>query len=243
MCIALLTNCPELIVTNETRQDAAVRIVVVRHAESLGNVDESTYCRIPDHALPLTHAGRAQAAAAAPVVRALLGTGPVAAYVSPYVRTVDTYRLLDVADLVTSYVPEPRLREQDWGNLQDPAEQEVQKRLRHEFGHFFYRLAHGESGADVDDRVASFVDQLERRVADDPQHPDTALVVSHGLTTRLLCRRVFSWSVELFESLSNPGYCAPRVLTSEDGTWRLDRPFDQWRPSPDGSGQGITRPS
>jgi broad specificity phosphatase PhoE len=243
MCIALLTNCPELIVTNETRQDAAVRIVVVRHAESLGNVDESAYCRIPDHALPLTHAGRAQAAAAAPVVRALLGTGPVAAYVSPYVRTVDTYRLLDVADLVTSYVPEPRLREQDWGNLQDPAEQEVQKRLRHEFGHFFYRLAHGESGADVDDRVASFVDQLERRVADDPQHPDTALVVSHGLTTRLLCRRVFSWSVELFESLSNPGYCAPRVLTSEDGTWRLDRPFDQWRPSPDGSGQGITRPS
>jgi broad specificity phosphatase PhoE len=224
-------------VTNQTRQDAAVRIVVLRHAESLGNIDESAYCRVPDHALPLTDLGRAQAAAAGPTVRALLGDGPVAAYVSPYVRTVDTYRLLDVADLVTHYVPEPRLREQDWGNLQDPAEQEIQKRLRHEFGHFFYRLAHGESGADVDDRVASFVDQLERRVADDPRHPDTALVVSHGLTTRLLCRRVFSWSIELFESLSNPGYCETRTLTSADGGWRLDRPFDQWRCSPDGSSQ------
>ena len=52
-------------------------------------------------------------------------------------------------------MPEPRLREQDWGNLQDPVEQEVQKRKRHEFGHFFYRLSHGESGADVDDRVAA----------------------------------------------------------------------------------------
>ena len=226
--------------TDQTRQDADVRIVVLRHAESLGNVDESAYCRVPDHALPLTDAGRAQAVAAGPAVRALLGAGPVAAYVSPYVRTVDTYRLLDVADLVTRYVPEPRLREQDWGNLQDPADQEVQKRLRHEFGHFFYRLAHGESGADVDDRVASFVDQLERRVADDPRHPDTALVVSHGLTTRLLCRRVFSWSVDLFESLSNPDYCEPRVLTSENGIWRLGRAFRQWRPSPDGTEQGVT---
>jgi broad specificity phosphatase PhoE len=230
-------------VTNQTRQDAAVRIVVLRHAESLGNVDESAYCRVPDHALPLTDAGRAQAAAAGPAVRALLGDGPVAAYVSPYVRTVETYRLLEVADLVTGYVPEPRLREQDWGNLQDPAEQEVQKRLRHEFGHFFYRLAHGESGADVDDRVASFVDQLERRVADDPRHPDTALVVSHGLTTRLLCRRVFSWSIELFESLSNPDYCDPRVLTGRNGSWALDRPFDQWRPSADGTQQADTSPS
>lgn len=214
-----------------------MRIVLLRHAESLGNVDESAYCRIPDHALPLTDAGRAQAVAAGPAVRALLGDGPVAAYVSPYVRTVATYELLGVADLVTGCVPEPRLREQDWGNLQDPAEQEIQKHRRHEFGHFFYRLAHGESGADVDDRVASFVDQLERRVAQDPRHPDTALVVSHGLTARLLCRRIFSWSIELFESLSNPGYCEARALTSSDGGWQLDRPFDQWRASPDGTGQ------
>ncbi len=214
-----------------------MRIVLLRHAESLGNVDESAYCRIPDHSLPLTGAGRDQAAAAGPGVRALLGDGPVAAYVSPYVRTVATYELLGVADLVTRYVPEPRLREQDWGNLQDPTEQETQKRRRHEFGHFFYRLAHGESGADVDDRVASFVDQLERRVAEDRHHPGTALVVSHGLTTRLLCRRIFSWSVELFESLSNPGYCEARTLTSANGSWHLDRPFEQWRPSPDGSSQ------
>lgn len=220
-----------------------MRIVLLRHAESLGNVDESAYCRVPDHALPLTDTGRAQAAAAGPALRSLLGDGPVAAYVSPYVRTVATYDLLDVADLVTRYVPEPRLREQDWGNLQDPAGQEVQKRRRHEFGHFFYRLAHGESGADVDDRVASFVDQLERREADDRHHPDTALVISHGLTARLLCRRVFAWSVELFESLSNPGYCEPRVLTRADGCWRLDRPFEQWRSSPDGSDQAATHPS
>jgi broad specificity phosphatase PhoE len=134
-------------------------------------------------------------------------------------------------------VPEPRLREQDWGNLQDPVEQEIQKQRRHDFGHFFYRLAHGESGADVDDRVASFLSELEQRVEKDSDHPDTALVISHGLTMRLLCRRMFSWSIALFESLSNPDHCALRILNYDGKRWCLDRPFEQWRDSPDGTGQ------
>ena len=31
---------------------------------------------------------------------------------------------------------------------------------RNAYGHFFYRLAHGESGADVDDRIAAFLSEL-----------------------------------------------------------------------------------
>jgi broad specificity phosphatase PhoE len=211
-----------------------VRIILLRHAESLGNVDELAYTRTPDHALPLTTRGEEQARKAGAEVRALLD-GPVAAYVSPYVRALRTFALLDVA--VERTVPEPRLREQDWGNLQDPVEQEVEKRKRHEFGHFFYRLPHGESGADVDDRVASFLNNLELRIAKDHSHPDTVLVVSHGLTMRLLCRRMFSWSIDLFESLSNPEHCAVRILDHDGTRWRLDRPFEQWRDSPDGTTQ------
>ncbi len=211
-----------------------MRIILLRHAESLGNVDELAYTRTPDHALPLTSVGEEQARKAGVEVRALLN-GPVAAYVSPYVRALRTLSLLDVA--VERTVPEPRLREQDWGNLQDPVEQEVEKRKRHEFGHFFYRLPHGESGADVDDRVASFLNNLEIRIAKDQSHPDTVLVVSHGLTMRLLCRRMFSWSIDLFESLSNPEHCAVRILDHDGTRWRLDRPFEQWRDSPDGTTQ------
>src|SRR6185503_3654025 len=165
----------------------------------------------------------------------MLGDGPVAVYVSPYVRTQRTLQLLAIGDLVQREVAEPRLREQDWGNLQDPVEQEIQKLKRHEFGHFFYRLAHGESGADVDDRVAAFIAELRIRLAEDSAHPETVLLVTHGLTMRLLCRRVFSWSVDLFESLSNPGQCETRTLTYKEGSWSLDRPFAQWRPSPDGT--------
>jgi broad specificity phosphatase PhoE len=215
-----------------------VRIILLRHAESLGNVDELTYTRVPDHAIPLTSLGEAQATECGPKVRALLGGTPVAAYVSPYVRTTRTLELLRLGELAERTVPEPRLREQDWGNLQDPVEQEVEKQKRHEFGHFFYRLPHGESGADVDDRVASFLAELELRVKADPRHPDSALVVTHGLTMRLLCRRIFSWTIPLFESLSNPDCCDLRVLTYDGNGWSLDREFDQWRPSPDGTKQG-----
>lgn len=216
-----------------------MRIILLRHAESLGNVDELAYCRIPDHTLPLTEAGERQARAAAPAVRDMIGTHPTAVYVSPYVRTQRTFDLLELRDVVERVVPEPRLREQDWGNLQDPVDQEIQKRKRHEFGHFFYRLPYGESGADVDDRVASFLHELEHRVEADPTHPNTALVVSHGLTMRLLCRRMFSWSIDLFESLSNPDHVDLRVLTMAGRRWRLDRPFEQWRESPDGTTQLV----
>ncbi|TDV45363.1 histidine phosphatase family protein [Actinophytocola oryzae] len=211
-----------------------MRIILLRHAESLGNIDELAYTRTPDHALPLTVRGETQAMAARPLVHGLVD-GPLAAYVSPYVRAQRTYGLLDLS--AERVVPEPRLREQDWGNLQDPVEQELEKQRRNDYGHFFYRLPHGESGADVDDRVASFLSELELRIAKDPAHPDTVLVVSHGLTMRLLCRRVFAWSIDLFESLSNPEHCAIRVLDNDGTGWRLNEPFAQWRDSPDGTKQ------
>ncbi|MEV4054590.1 phosphoglycerate mutase family protein [Amycolatopsis sp. NPDC049688] len=211
-----------------------MKLILLRHAESLGNVDELAYTRIPDHALPLTDKGRQEAAAVAPEIRRLLDGERPAVYVSPYLRTRETLRLLDIRASCERLVQEPRLREQDWGNLQDPADQEVQKARRNEFGHFFYRLPFGESGADVDDRVAAFLSDLRQR---DETHPDTVLIVSHGLTLRLLCRRLFGWSIELFESLSNPATCEHRVLTESAGKWTLDRPFAQWRESPDGETQ------
>jgi broad specificity phosphatase PhoE len=208
-----------------------VRLVLLRHAECLGNVDRSAYTRIPDHALPLTARGEEQARATGPRVRALLGDAPHGVVVSPYRRTLHTLELLDLAPAWT--VQEPRLREQDWGNLQDDEGQRRQEAERHAFGHFFYRLAHGESGADVDDRIAAFLSELEAR----PPDVDTLLLLTHGLTMRLLARRALGWSVALFESLSNPDCCEDRVLTRTPAGWALDRPFAQWRAAEDGSQQ------
>ena len=143
-------------------------------------------------------------------------------YVSPYRRTLHTLALLGLSPAWT--VQEPRLREQDWGNLQDAQEQRRQREERDFFGHFFYRLESGESGADVDDRLAAFLTEL--RIA--PPDADVLLVVTHGLAMRLLARRALGWSVPLFERCPTR-HGEERVLTLDDDRWRLDRPFAQWQ--------------
>ena len=208
-----------------------MKVVLLRHGECLGNVDELAYTRIPDHALPLTAHGEEQASAAGPLIKELVGDGQLGVYVSPYRRTLDTLALLGLSPAWS--VQEPRLREQDWGNLQDATGQRRQKEERDFFGHFFYRLASGESGADVDDRLAAFLTEI--RIA--PPGADVLLVVTHGLAMRLLARRAMGWSVSLFEALSNPEPCEERVLTLDGDRWSIDRPFAQWKTADDGTTQ------
>ncbi len=205
-----------------------LRIALVRHAESEANLDKTIYERIPDHAVPLTAVGREQAAKAGRELRELFEGEPVRVYVSPYLRARQTLDSLGLDDLIQLPREEPRLREQDWANLQDTADIEQQKKLRDAFGHFFYRFTHGESGADVYDGVSTFLETMHRDF-ESPDAPKNVLLVSHGLTMRLFCMRWFHWSVRFFESLRNPGNAETRVLLRQpDFRYKLDRPFEQW---------------
>ncbi|MFG3505646.1 histidine phosphatase family protein [Streptomyces sp. NPDC047821] len=205
------------------------RIVLLRHGESEGNADDTVYEREPDHALRLTERGRRQAAEAGERLRALFGDERVSVYISPYRRTHETFRALRLDPALVRAREEPRLREQDWGNWQDREDVRLQKVYRDAYGHFFYRFAQGESGADVYDRVGAFLESLHRSFQA-PDHPPNVLLVTHGLTMRLFCMRWFHWTVAEFESLSNPPNGDTRILLlGEDGRYRLDRPFERWR--------------
>jgi broad specificity phosphatase PhoE len=217
------------------------RIVLIRHGESQGNDDDSVYERIPDHALRLTAKGRRQAESAGERLRALFGRERVSAYVSPYRRTHQTFHALALDPSLVRVREEPRLREQDWGNWQDRADVLRQKHARDAYGHFFYRFAQGESGADVYDRVGAFLESLWRSFAD-PDHPPNVLLVTHGLTMRLFCMRWLHWTVAEFESLSNPGNGESReLLLGRDGRYHLDRPFAHWH-TPESPFEGWSAP-
>lgn len=204
------------------------RIVLVRHGESEGNADDTVYEREPDHALRLTDNGWQQARAAGERLRALFADERVSAYVSPYRRTHETFRAFDLDPAQVRVREEPRLREQDWGNWQDRDDVRLQKAYRDAYGHFFYRFAQGESGADVYDRVGAFLESLYRSF-EAADHPENVLIVTHGLTMRLFCMRWFHWPVAEFESLSNPGNAEMRVLElGADGRYTMDRPFVHW---------------
>jgi broad specificity phosphatase PhoE len=205
------------------------RIVLIRHGESQGNVDDTIYERVPDHALELTETGQRQARRAGEQIRKIFGDERIQAFVSPYTRTHQTFQLLGLDPDRTRAKEEPRLREQDWGNYQDAEDVQRQRKARDAYGHFFYRFAQGESGADVYDRVGAFLETLYRAF-DKPDFPPNVLMVTHGLTMRLFCMRWFHWTVDEFECLSNPGNGETRVLwLGQDGKYRLDRPFDRWR--------------
>lgn len=205
------------------------RIVLVRHGEAEGNVDETVFERKPDHTLALTDRGRAQCARAAEVLEDLFGEEGVQAYVSPYARTRETFELLRPRLRCVAVYEEPRLREQDWGNFQDGAHIAQQKEERNRFGHFFYRLANGESGADVFDRVSGFFETLHRDFAR-TDYPENALLVTHGLTMRLFLMRWFHWTVAHFEALENPENAGVVVLVrGADDRYVLETPLRYWR--------------
>lgn len=204
------------------------RIILVRHGESQGNIDDAIYERVPDHALHLTELGREQIIATGARLRALIGDESLRMWVSPYTRTRQSARLLDLGVAEDDMRLEPRLREQDWANFQDPVKIKEEKALRNEFGHFWYRFTHGESGSDVYDRVSTFLESLHRNFADHDME-DNVVIVTHGLTMRLFCMRWFHWTVEYFESISNPDNGHFVVLEKQpDNRYRLTEPFEQW---------------
>lgn len=78
------------------------RIILIRHGQSLGNIDERAYVETADWRIPLTSKGREEARLAGKKVDALLHLdangnkmkekGKVYFYVSPYLRTRQSLR-------------------------------------------------------------------------------------------------------------------------------------------------------
>ncbi|KAG0596282.1 hypothetical protein M758_UG239700 [Ceratodon purpureus] len=196
------------------------RIILVRHGESLGNVDESAYTRIPDSKICLTEKGWNQAVKCGKAIRELIegdhsDDWKAYFYVSPYKRTLQTLRGIGIAferERIAGVREEPRLREQDFGNFQDRERMRVEKAIRLRYGRFFYRFPNGESAADVYDRITGFRETLRADIdVGRFQRPESRsknmnlVLVSHGLTLRVFLMRWYKWTVQQFEGLYNFG--------------------------------------
>eukprot|EP01023_Acetabularia_acetabulum_P068482 TRINITY_DN9721_c1_g1_i1.p1 TRINITY_DN9721_c1_g1~~TRINITY_DN9721_c1_g1_i1.p1 ORF type:complete len:443 (-),score=52.55 TRINITY_DN9721_c1_g1_i1:1693-3021(-) len=189
------------------------RIILVRHAESEGNVDMDSYSFIPDPKVPVTDHGKFQAQNAGQRIKELLeksGNKDYKLYffISPYRRSVETFQHLKSVfseNQIDGVQEEVQLREQDFGNFQDPLLKQREKEERLRFGRFFYRFPNGESGADVYDRITIFEDHLVRDINAGRFGRNTTLVlVTHGLALRVFLMRWFHWTVDQFLQVYNP---------------------------------------
>jgi len=145
------------------------RIILLRHGESQGNMDAKTYTTIPDHKIPLTVKGLAQAWGAGVEIRDVISCNNTTSnwkvyfYVSPYQRTLSTLREIGLSfsrKEIIGVDEDCRLREQAFGNFQDEKKMKVLKIKKEEYGQFFYRFPDGESIAALSDRVSGTIFSL-----------------------------------------------------------------------------------
>ena len=185
------------------------RVFLVRHGESEANVDPNVYYETPDNEHTLSLRGFRQAVAAGETIASLVPGGEdFMLYHSPFDRALQTcagiYSVLEdeYGEDAIHVREDPRLREQEWGNYQTADSLQAIQDERASVGRFFYRFPTGESGADVYDRISSFLNTFVRDVHGTKRR-NNVVIVSHGITLRLLLMRFFRWNVETFEALMN----------------------------------------
>lgn len=96
-----------------------------------------------------------------------------------------------------------RLRDGDIGRYTSTDELMHHLTERELYGKFFYRFPFGESGADVCDRVTSFLDAFQRERVEFPMDTNVA-IITHGLTMRMFIKRWFHLTVETFHRMRSP---------------------------------------
>jgi broad specificity phosphatase PhoE len=189
------------------------RIILVRHGESMGNIDTNYYYTHPDHSVPLTEKGIIQARETGKKLKEIIGEESVMVYSSPYTRTRQTRDFI-----LESFNPknieqreDPRLREHEWAAcLQTEGKLERKEEAR-DYGVFYYRFDRGESCADVYDRLSTFLGTMHRDF-EKILFPDNVIICGHGMTNRIFLMRWFHWSVEYFSSIRNPRNCQCYIL-------------------------------
>jgi broad specificity phosphatase PhoE len=174
---------------------------IVRHGQSAGNVarEEAERAAVPlidiatrDMDTPLSKLGERQAIALGHWFGTLPDDSrPTVALSSPYVRAVETTRLLlDSAGGSTSALtiqPDERLREKEFGALDRLTKFGIRQKFpelaeqRAHVGKFYFRPPGGESWCDVILRLRSALDTLTREY-----RRERVLIVGHQVTVNCL---------------------------------------------------------
>lgn len=179
-----------------------MRLFLVRHGQSEGNVNKQVYFEKNDCEIQLTEKGKGDATNAADKIFELLGPdhGHINIFHSTYKRATQTAsiiydRLNDSGHMVDKFVPTPLCREREWGSLRDIIEQNLKAE---EHFNFYYTPLGGESFADVYQRAAIFHQWMV-----DKTRNDINIVVAHGEFNKVYLMHLMDWDTAQFEEWAN----------------------------------------
>lgn len=172
------------------------RLVMVRHAESVGNIrsaDERALSGEAAYSYGLTERGRKQAEITGKYLRETYGEFDVY-YVSYYKRALETLRILYPEAKIYE---DPRLAEGQRGIWQTMTKAEIALKYPEEVarkqreGHYHYRPPGGENWPDIELRIHSFLGTLSRDC-----EGLNVLIVVHGHWMVLFQRLVHRFSID-----------------------------------------------
>ena len=230
-----------------------MRILLVRHGESLGNVDKQIHETTADHAVPLSVRGKEQALGAGWFLKdyfdaestlvTKLDMKPryprVRLWVSPYRRTRETADgLQQEVPILTDRREHILLCEQQFGLFDGIPNKDLPKRypdahahykkLEQFEGRFWARMPMGESRFDVAARVHQAFGTFHRDASKHDIH--TIVVVCHGVTLRAFVMMWCHLTPEWFEAEPNPSNCAIRLIKGGEDKGYIFEGFPRQEP-------------
>ena len=206
-----------------------MEILLVRHGESLGNLEPGHYLEVADHSISLSPAGFDQADASGAFIAKWVESHWFGQHVrmwnSPYRRTRQIAARIEGAlgDLLTDRREHILLAEQQFGLFDGLTDEEAAERYPDEWAHyarcerfdgrFWARLPLGESRFDVAQRVHQALGTFHR---DATRHGvERLIVVCHGTTARAFIMMWLHHPFEWFESEPNPKNCSVRLIDDD----------------------------
>lgn len=200
-------------------------MLLMRHAESVEDIDNAVYELVSDHAIGLTLDGRSQAMEAATEISTRIGVFRcLSIFFSPARRAEETVEIIAARIRSTSHGAvdvqsraDARLVKQDWGSV-TVANRVEQLRRRYEAGALNYKFLDGESGWDVATRMRSFIDDLTAW----PSPPGNAtVIVTHGFQVRIALMILLGWTESEFEQYAQPPNCFIADVRAHDNEMTL----------------------
>lgn len=216
-----------------------LEFLLVRHGESMGNVDRNIHHTHADHAIPLSEKGKLQAfGSGRKIAEHLIATHSgdfpqkIRLWVSPYKRTRETSDELQKG--IDSYLMEYKcnfmfsfdkredinLVEQQFGMFDGIEDVDLPIKFPNEYSHykkqedfegrFWARMPLGESRFDVAIRVKQSFGTFHRD--SENSGVNKLIIVSHGVTLRAFTMQWLHRPFEWFEKEPNPKNCSVRYI-------------------------------
>jgi broad specificity phosphatase PhoE len=182
------------------------RILLIRNGLCDVMRDPAKIMDIPDWKYPVSAEGYQDNVVLGRQLANMLQREPVYFYFSPYERSKQSLKALlegalEVRRLnIVGCREDARLRDEDLGRYASKEELYATLKEQQTYGPFFYRFPHGESGADVGDRVSSFLDVFQREKVALPPNTNV-LIMTHDLTIRMFIKRWFHLTVDTFHKM------------------------------------------